>query len=90
MTKALRVGIIGASAERGWANESHVVAVQKLAGLELTAVATSKQAKADAAAQAFGAKTAYGNADDLIRDPDVRERDDHFSNLTSNSPVLRT
>lgn len=71
MTKALRVGIIGASANRGWAKESHVVAVQKLAGLELAAVATSRQSTADAAAQAFGAKAAYGNADDLIRDPDV-------------------
>jgi predicted dehydrogenase len=37
MTKSLRVGIIGASAQRGWAKESHVIAVQKLAGLELVA-----------------------------------------------------
>lgn len=71
MTKPLRVGIIGASANRGWAKESHVVAVQKLAGLELAAVATHRQETADAAAKAFGAKSAYGNAIDLIRDPDV-------------------
>ncbi len=71
MTKPLRVGIIGASANRGWAKESHVVAVQKLAGLELAAVATHRQETADAAAIAFGAKSAYGNAADLIRDPNV-------------------
>ncbi len=70
-TKPLRVGIIGASAERGWAKESHVPAVQKLAGLELTAVATGSQPSADAAAKAFGAKRGYGSAKDLIADPDV-------------------
>lgn len=71
MTKPLRIGIIGASANRGWAKESHVPAVQKLAGLELAAVATHTQETADAAAKAFGAKSAYGNAADLIRDPNV-------------------
>jgi predicted homoserine dehydrogenase-like protein len=50
MTKSLRVGIIGASAQRGWAKESHVIAVQKLAGLELAAIATHRQETADAAA----------------------------------------
>lgn len=71
MTKSLRVGLIGASAQRGWAKESHVIAVQKLAGLELAAIATHKQETADAAAKAFGAQSAYGNADDLIRDPNI-------------------
>jgi predicted dehydrogenase len=71
MPKPLRVGIIGASAKRGWAKESHVPAVQQLAGLELVAIATHSQETADAAAQAFGVKSAYGNAADLIRDPNV-------------------
>jgi predicted dehydrogenase len=71
MTKPLRVGIIGASAKRGWAKESHVPAVQQLAGLELVAIATHSQETADAAARAFGAKAAYGNAANLIRDPNV-------------------
>jgi len=70
-TKTLGVGIIGASAERGWAKESHVPAVQKLAGLELVAVATGSQPTADAAAKAFGAKAGYGDAEDLIQDPNV-------------------
>jgi predicted dehydrogenase len=67
----LRVGIIGASAKGGWAKESHVPAVQQLVGLELVAIATHRQETADAAAQAFGIKSAYGNAADLIRDPNV-------------------
>jgi len=71
MTQSLRVGIIGANADRGWARESHIPAVQKLADLELTAVANKGQDTADAAAKAFGVKTAYGDAADLIRDPDI-------------------
>ena len=71
MTTSLRVGIIGVSADRGWARESHVPAVQGLAGLELAAVATSHQATASAAAKAFGVRTAYGDPTDLFRDPDI-------------------
>ena len=71
MIKPLRVGIIGVSAERGWAKISHVPAVQNLAGLELAAVAAGSQATADAAAQAFGVKAAYGDATALCRDPDI-------------------
>ncbi len=71
MTKVLRVGIIGANAERGWARESHVPAVQRLAGLELAADANKGQDAADAAAKAFGVKKAYGDAEDLVRDPSI-------------------
>ncbi len=70
--KTLGVGIIGASADGdGWAKVSHVPAVQKLAGLELTAVATSNQKSADAAAKAFGAPAGYGDGAELVRDPNV-------------------
>ena len=71
MTKSLRIGIVGASAGGGWAKDSHVPALRNLSGLELVAVAASSQAKAEAAAKMFGAKTAYGIAQDLIRDPNV-------------------
>ena len=71
MAKPLGVGIIGASADRGWAKISHVPAIQGLAGLELVAVASGNQAKADAAAKAFGAKTGYAEGKDLIKDPAV-------------------
>jgi hypothetical protein len=40
MTKSLRVGIIGASSDSGWARESHALRC-KLAGLELAAVITN-------------------------------------------------
>lgn len=71
MTKSLKVGIVGASADRGWAKVSHVPAVQQLDQLELAAVASGNQSKSDAAARAFGAKAAYGDARDLLRDPDI-------------------
>lgn len=69
--KALRIGIIGANAERGWARESHVPAIRHLEGLELAAVANKGQAAADAAAAAFGVAKAYGDAAALIQDPNI-------------------
>jgi predicted dehydrogenase len=71
MTKTIRVGIIGASAEGGWARESHVPAVQGLDGLEFAAVATNSKRTADKAAAAFGVEKAYGSGLDLIRDPEI-------------------
>ena len=70
-TRTLGVGIIGASAGRGWAKDSHVPAVQHLAGLQLVAVASGNQEKSDAAAKAFGARKGYGDTHDLVRDPAV-------------------
>lgn len=71
VTRLLRVGIIGASAEGGWARDSHVPAVQALAGLELAAVATGSQATADASARAFGVAAGYGDAMDMVRAPGI-------------------
>ena len=71
MANVLRVGMIGANPDGGWARESHVPAVQALDGLELVAVASKTQQAADAAAQAFGVDRAYGNVSDLVHDPDV-------------------
>ena len=71
MDRMLRVGIIGASAERGWAKISHVPAVQALAGLTLGAVGGRDRKSADAAAKTFGAEQAYGDAGDLFRDPAI-------------------
>ena len=69
--KLLGVGIIGASAGRGWAKISHVPAVKQLTGLKLVAVASGSQEKAEAAAKAFGAETGYANGEELVNDPRV-------------------
>ena len=71
MSTVLGVGVIGASAERGWAKDSHIPAVQGLAGLQLVAVAAGNEQKADAAARTFDAKKGYASGFDLIRDPAV-------------------
>lgn len=71
MGKTVRVGLIGANPDGGWARESHVPALQALEGLELAAVAGKTQRSADAAARAFGVDKAYGDAADLFCDPDI-------------------
>ena len=63
--------VIGASAERGWAKDSHVPAVQGVNGLELVAVAAGDEAKAKAAAKAFDAARGYASGLELIQDPAV-------------------
>jgi predicted dehydrogenase len=71
MAKNLRVGIIGVSADGGWARESHVPAIRAIDGLEPAAIATRTQETAAAAGTAFGVSRTYGDAGDLIADPDV-------------------
>jgi len=71
MARTLRVGIIGANAEGGWARDGHVPAVQALHGLEFAAVATNSQKTADASAHAFGVPAAYGSGMNLIRESGV-------------------
>ena len=71
MDRTLKIGIIGASAERGWAQIAHVPAVQQLAGLELGAVVTRDRPSAEKAAKAFGAKAAYDDPELLFADPAI-------------------
>ncbi len=67
----LRVGIVGANAERGWAKEAHVPALQNLPCLKLMAVATRSEKSAQAAAQAFGADHWYGDALALVGSDEI-------------------
>lgn len=71
MAIPLQVGIIGASAERGWAKVAHVPAVQRLEGLELGAVVTRDQPSAEKAAKAFGARAGYSDPQRLFADPAI-------------------
>jgi predicted dehydrogenase len=71
MTDRIRVGIVGASAARGWAAAAHVPALAGLHGYELVAVATTREASARAAAEAYGARHAFTGAAALAGHPDV-------------------
>ena len=67
----LRLGIVGANPERGWARDTHIPALSALPGLEIFAVSARTQQIADAAAAAFGARKAFDDSLALARDPDV-------------------
>ena len=70
-SEKLGVGIIGASAARGCAKDSHVPAIQSLQCLHLTAVAAGNVQKAEEAKRAFGTEKGYASGFDLIQDPRV-------------------
>ncbi|MGF6887717.1 putative dehydrogenase [Nocardia sp. GAS34] len=67
----IRVGIIGASPDRGWAVRAHIPALQALPDFRITAVATSRPESAREAARLFGAEHAYTDPRALAEEPDV-------------------
>ncbi len=70
--KRIRVGIIGANPDRGWAAQAHIPALRMLADdFEITALSTSRRESADAASKRFGVPLAFDNAQDLVDSPDV-------------------
>jgi predicted dehydrogenase len=71
MANKIRVGIVGASAGRGFASISHMPALQGLPDFEIAAVCTSRQETADAAAKHYGAKLAFDDPAKLAAHPDV-------------------
>src|SRR5437660_12124541 len=71
-TKKIRVGIIGANPDRGWAAQAHIPALKSLADdFEITALSTSRRASADAASKLFGVPAAFDNHQDLVSNPAV-------------------
>src|SRR6201991_4604906 len=71
MTRPLRVGVVGANPNRGWAKDSHIPALRSLENVELAAVATTSRASAEAAAAAFGVRAAYDDPRALIAASDI-------------------
>jgi predicted dehydrogenase len=56
----IRVGIIGANPDRGWAAQAHIPALKSLSeDFEITAVSTSRRESADAAGKLFGVPLAF-------------------------------
>jgi predicted dehydrogenase len=63
----IRVGIIGANPDRGWAAEAHFPALKSLSDdFEITALSTSRRESADAAGTLFGVPFAFDNHRDLV------------------------
>jgi predicted dehydrogenase len=70
--KRIRVGIIGANPNRGWAAQAHIPALTSLSDdFEITALSTSRRESADAAAKRFGVPSAFDNHEELVSSPAV-------------------
>jgi len=70
--KRIRVGIIGANPDRGWAAEAHIPALKSLSDdFEITALSTSRRESAEAASKLFGVPVAFDNHQDLVNRADV-------------------
>jgi predicted dehydrogenase len=68
----IRVGIIGANPDRGWAAVAHIPALRSLADdFEITALSTSRRESAEAAGKRFGVPLTFDNAQDLVDSPEV-------------------
>src|SRR5947209_20501990 len=70
--KRIRVGIIGANPDRGWAGQVHIPALRSLSDdFEITALSTSRRESAEAAGKLFGVPAAFDNHQELVSSPDV-------------------
>ena len=67
----IRLGIVGASPERGWGKNTHIPAIEHLSEFELTAVCTSRQETAQKAASAYGARHAFWDYHELVQSSDI-------------------
>jgi predicted dehydrogenase len=71
-TKRIRVGIIGANPDRGWAAQAHIPALTSLSDdFEITALSTTRRESADAAGKLFGVPLAFDNHQELVNSPAV-------------------
>src|SRR5881398_863541 len=68
----IRVGIIGANPDRGWAAQAHIPALKSLSNdFEITALSTSRRESADAASTRFGVPLAFDNHQALVNNDAV-------------------
>src|SRR5881409_2455003 len=71
-TKRIRVGIIGANPDRGWAAQAHIPALKSLSDdFEITALSTSRRESAAAAGKRFGVPLAFDNHQELVNNDAV-------------------
>jgi len=70
--RKIRVGIIGANPDRGWAAQAHIPALKLLsADFEITALSTSRRESADAAGKLLDVPLAFDNHQDLVGSAEV-------------------
>jgi predicted dehydrogenase len=69
--KTLGVGIIGASAVRGWAATAHIPALRALGNYEIRALSAHSAESARAAGEAFGISAVFSDHEQLVTQPDI-------------------
>ncbi len=67
----IRVGIVGANPDRGWATRAHIPALQGLPDFRITAVGTTRSETAEEAARRFGVEHAHTDPRELAENPEV-------------------
>ena len=71
MAEKIRLGIIGANTQKGWAPRSHLPAIVASPEFELTAVCTTRQESADESAKKYGARLAFDDYHKMLDHPDI-------------------
>src|SRR5438270_1389667 len=70
--RRIRVGIIGANPDRGWAATAHIPALRSLSDdFEITALSTTRRESADDAGKLFGVPAAFDNHQELVNSRNV-------------------
>src|SRR2546423_10071868 len=89
--RRIRVGIIGANPDRGWAAQAHIPALKSLRDdFEITALSTTRRESADAAGKLFGVPAAFDNHQELVSSPTVDvERGGHTKQLSGRRGEVR-
>ncbi len=68
----IRVGIIGANPDRGWAAQAHIPALRSLSDdFEITALSTTRRESAEAAGKLFDVAAVFDNHQELVKSPAV-------------------
>ncbi|SEO12479.1 Predicted dehydrogenase [Mucilaginibacter gossypiicola] len=71
MNDQIKVGIIGVSADRGWATVAHIPAIKSLPQFKLTAISNRHSDQAIAAGKAYDVLHTYHSTDELVNSDDV-------------------
>src|SRR5436309_13340939 len=67
----LGVGIIGVSAQRGWAATAHIPALRALPNYEIRALSTHSAESARAAGEVFGVSAVFSAHEQMVSEPDI-------------------
>ena len=71
MADKIRLGIIGANSQKGWASRTHLPAAAASPNFELAAVCTTRKESAAETRQKYGARLAFDDYREMLERPDI-------------------